>query len=420
MLMKKLTDRTTLIGKTRAISRDLTAALLMALVLAACAGFSSPALADNYSRGIALFKGKDYKNAEVLLHKATFERPGDANCAYYYALACHYAKDFKNAQVGYLEVMQKYPQSGAAVSAQRALATLAPGLIDSVTASPGASSGGGRRVTSYSGSSSSGSSTGGDIIPTSSIVNFDLENNHMVVDAAFNGHHTKVIFDTGAEMILLGKNHLEQMGLPIPRNGTRARSRGVDGRIVDVLGEPMDVTVGGVTRRNIMVYVQDSMDTMPLLGLPFVHGMNYAVENNAIRFNAKSSMASSSRGSDYNAVPYSLQGRTMVVVVKVNGRDTQMCLDTGAACTLFTKSQAAAIGINVSDEPEVNLGSGVGGAVNGHYATVNSIILGPVRQSNFRIGVSDANHSPYPLLGKDFWEGHRYSVDEDKHLIHWN
>ena len=110
----------------------------------------------------------------------------------------------------------------------------------------------------------------------------------------------------------------------------------------------------------------------------------------------------------------------MVVQAKVNGKDTTMCLDTGAANTLFTTAQAAALGINVADEAQTVLGSGVGGAVTGRYTTLGSLTLGPVQQRDFKVGVSDLNHSPYPLLGHDFFEGHRFSVDEDRHVIHFN
>jgi len=422
MLKDKLTVAA--LFNQKQFSAGLVAALFLAIVTSSVCGWGSAALADDYSQGMAYFKARDYKNASTSFRKAIFDRPGDANCFYYYALSCHYAKDYKNAQVGYLEIIQRYPQSDAAARAQQALATLSPGLIDSVTATPRPSTGGGSRsagaVSTYGGSSGSSGGTSGDIIPAASLVNFDLENNHMVVEAAFNGRHMKVIFDTGAEMILMGKNHLAQMGLPEPRGETIARSRGSDGRVEEVWGQKMDVTVGGVTRKNIMVHISPHMDTMPLLGLPFVQGMNYAVENNAIRFSSKSGTATASHGSEYNAVPYTMQGRTMVVQAKVNGKDTAMCLDTGAASTLFSKSQAAALGINVSDEPETMLGSGVGGAITGRYATLGSIVLGPVQQRDFRIGVSESNHSPYPLLGKDFWEGRRWSVDEERHLIHFN
>jgi predicted aspartyl protease len=420
MLTNVLTAALLCFGRAR--SRRRLALALSLCVLSSGAGFNSAARADDYSQGIALFKARDYKNASVLLKKAIFDRPGDSDVWYYYGLSCHYAKDYKNAQVAYLEVIQRYPQSSAAAAAQKALATISPGLLASAGAAPAPSASGSRpaSVVSYSGSgSSSGGGTSGDIIPSSSTANFELDKNHMVVDVAFSGRRFKAIFDTGAEMILVGKNHLAEMGLPMPKGPTIARSRGVGGVIEEVWGERMDVTCGGVTRKNIMVHIQEHMDTLPLLGLPFVQGLNYAVESNSIRFMAKNS-GSGGRGSDYNAVPYSMQGRTMVVKAKVNGREIAMCLDTGAANTLFTKSQAAAAGINFGDEPETLLGSGVGGAVTGRYATVGSLALGPVQQRDFRVGVSDLNHSPYPLLGKDFWEGHTYTVDEDKHELHFN
>lgn len=386
--------------------------------------------ADDYQQGVSLFKARDYKNAAAAFRKAIFDRPGDANCFYYYALSLHYAKDYPGAKLAYLEIISRYPSSDAASRAQQGLNAIAPGLLASAgAASPRSSSSAAPagRVQSYNGRagvSSDSGSTNGDIIPASSSVNFEPLNGHMVVEVSFNGHRTKAYFDTGAETILMGKNHLAEMGLPAPRGPVVNQSRGVDGQLSDLQEEHMDVTVGGVTRKNIAVHIQDHMDTLPLLGLPFVKGLNYTIETSSIRFSAKqsavASSATSSRGTDYNAIPYTMQGRTMVVHAQVNGKDTPMCLDTGAAGCLFTRAQAAGLGITVSDDSEAQVGSGVGGAVMVRYAIANSINVGPVQRRDFKVGINELSHSPYPLLGADFWEGRRLTVDEDRHVIHFN
>lgn len=394
-------------------------------------GSSALAAPGDFEQGMALFKGgRNYAAAAAAFRRAVVDGANDPNLPniyYYYALSLHYAKD-KLAQVEYLEIIRRWPGSEAATRAQQGLNLLAPGMLASLAPSA--------KVQSYSGSrgsgtvsSSSSGGTSGDIIPTACIVNFDLINNHMVVDVAFNGRRTKAIFDTGAEMILMGKNHLAELGLPEPRGETIARSRGVGGKIEEVWGQRMDVTCGAVTRKNIMVHIQEHMDTLPLLGLPFTNGMNYGIDGGSIRFAARptaapsssySSASSASRSNNYNDVPYTMEGHTMVVRAKVNGKDVAMCLDTGAASTLFTRAQATALGINVDNEADANLGSGVGGNVTGRYTVLNSISLGPVNQRDFRVGVSDLSHQPFPLLGKDFWEGHPWTLDSERHVIHFN
>ena len=400
----------------------------MALVIASLAaiggsytdfgsGKSAAVTLDPYNAGMQYFKAKDYRHAAAAFKAAIAKHPNDQGPYYYYALSLHYGKDIQAAKVAYLEVLTHFPSSQSATYAQTALASLDPNLLKQMTASPA--------MQSYSGSSGVSSSSGssGDIIPPQSVANYTTENGHMVVDVSFNGRHGKAYFDTGAESILMGKNQLQEMGLPMPTGAPIAKSRGIDGNLQDVWGVPMDLTVGGVTRRNILVHVKEQMDQLPLLGLPFVKGMNYAVESSGIRFSAKpgaTSSASSYRGSDYRTVPYTMEGRSIVVKVQINGHDIAMCLDTGAVGSLFSRAQAAAAGITVTDDAETFNAVGGGGATTARYAMINSIKLGPIEKHNLKVGVSDLSHTPFPLLGKDFWGDSNFSVDQDNHTIRFN
>ncbi|MBS2008069.1 MAG: aspartyl protease family protein [Cyanobacteria bacterium SZAS TMP-1] len=400
-----------------------------AILLLGCSIFLSSfsaARAGDYEDAMAQFKARDYAGAAASFRKAIFDRPGDGNCFYYYALSLHYAHDLSGAKAAYQEVVQRYPNTEAAARSRQAIASLsgvAAVPSGGVRQQAAPSAGGGHSAAANvvrTVAPSSASSSSGDIIPPSSVVNFNMENSHMVVDVAFNGRRTRAIFDTGAEMILMGKNHLRDLGLPLPTGDTIARSRGVGGKIEDVWGQRMDVTVGGVTRRNVMVHIQEQMDTLPLLGLPFVQGMNYAVDNGSLRFTARNTSTTASsagRSSDYRTVPYVMQGRSMIVSVLVNGRPVNMCFDTGASGTLFSKAQADAAGIKVPDDAEVMIGSGVGGGSVGRYVMVNSLKLGPVEKRDIKIGVDLTSQLQNPLLGKDFWGDHRYAVDQDSHVI---
>lgn len=372
---------------------------------------------DPLNAGMQYYKNKDYRHAAGAFRAAIDRHPNDERPYYYYALSLHYGGQIPAAKVAYLEVLSHFPSSQSATYAQTALASLDPTLLKQMAASPG--------VHSYaSASSSSGSGTNGDIIPPQTLVSFANESGHMVIEAGFNGRRTKVIFDTGAESVLMGKNQLRELGLPMPTGEPVGKSRGVDGNLQAIWGQRMDITVAGITRRNVLVHVKEQMDALPLLGLPFVQGMNFAVESNAIRFSAKNATASSvasSRGNDYHTVPYTIQGRSMVVRAQVNGRDTSMCFDTGATGVYFGSAQAAAAGITIADDAESFNAVGAGGGTAAKYAYANSIKLGPIEKHNVKVGVS--NTPPpggFPLLGKDFWGDSNFSVDQDNHTIRFN
>jgi len=63
------------------------------------------------------------------------------------------------------------------------------------------------------------------------------------------------------------------------------------------------------------------------------------------------------------------------------------------------------------------IGSGVGGSSVGRYVPINSVKLGPVEKRDMKVGVDFTSQLANPLLGKDFWGDHRYSVDQDSHVI---
>jgi predicted aspartyl protease len=391
--------------------------LVLALGLGLVAVSERAGAADAMHQGTAFFKAKDYGHAAAAYKVAMGQHPNDATIAYYYAVSLHYSKQIQAAKLAYLDVLTKFPSSPSASYAQAALASLDPSILGGAAPT---------RLQTFSGSSAGGGNSNGDIIPSSSLVNFERENDHMMVDVAFNGRRTKAIFDTGAETILIGKNTLAQLGLPMPGPEIVGRSRGVGGKIENLQGEYMDVTVGGVTRKHILVCVQENLEHAPLLGLPFVQGMNYAIESNCIRFTPKNTAVASSHASsrsislDSRSVPFTIQGRSIIVNAQVNGRNIPMCFDTGAGGTLFSKAQADAAGIRVPENAEIMVGSGVGGTSIGSYVPGVSIRLGSVDKRDMKVGVDPSATIPYPLLGRDFWGDLHYSFDNDNHTIRFN
>ena len=377
--------------------------------------------ADAMLQGTSFFKKKDYKNAAIAYKKAMVEHPKDATIAYYYAVCLQYLNDTKGAKLAYLDVMTRFPQSSSAAYASSALTAMDPSLLQGAQTQhlqsfSGASRSAGGSFSNAASGGSYGGSTNGDVIPSSSSVNYANENGHMIVDVTFNGRRTKAIFDTGADIILMGRNNLAEMGLPMPPVERRNKSRGVGNTVSEVEGATMTVTCGGVTR-HVLVWVQDRFDSMPLLGASFSEGMHVAASNGSIRFTAENAGA---RRSNTRGVPFRTSGGSAIVTAQINGRPIDMVFDTGASGTLFTQSQAASVGITVPDGADIMVGSGVGGGVVGHYVNGIDIKLGPVEKRNMKVAVApDAGHQN-ALLGVDFFGDMHYEIDRKAHMIYFD
>jgi predicted aspartyl protease len=112
-------------------------------------------------------------------------------------------------------------------------------------------------------------------------------------------------------------------------------------------------------------------------------------------------------------VNFSHLQNAIVVNGAVNGHDTRMIFDTGAAASAFTFEQLAAFGIEVPADAPVAMTVGVGnkGKVQARCINVD-LKLGSIERKKFPIFVL-ANSLPYPLLGDNFFHDLQYTIDKD-------
>jgi predicted aspartyl protease len=405
------------------VVRALCASALAGLVVFAVSGKQALG-ADAMLQGTAFFKKKDYKNAAASYKKAMVQHPNDAAIFYYYAVCLQNMKDIKGAEAAYLDVLSRFPTSSSASYAQAAIMAIDPNLLQGATAKTAT------HLQTFSGSRSSGSSgsygggggASGEVIPASTVVNYSTENEHMMVEMRLNGRPIKAVFDSGAENILIGRNHLAEMSLTMPPVEKHAYSTGVGGAITPIEGAHMLVSCGGLTR-NVMVYVKDHMDTAPLLGAPFTAGLKVSIGNGSIRFNAPTASSGGS-GSSYRpssrSVPFKIVGHSVIVTAMVNNRPIDMCLDTGAGTTLFDQNQANAVGIVVPEGAEQMQGTGIGGIVHGNFVQGITIRLGPVEKRDMKVAVEGTAPLQHPLLGADFLNSAHPQVDYEHHVVNFD
>ncbi len=412
-------------GKNRA------PALIAALALVFLPVGTRAAGVDPYEAGIKQLSAKQFAQAGLSFQQAVKANPKNAMAFYYLALARHYQGDRSGAMNAYSRVISTFPGSQASSLALRGMASIDPSIMQklglaSAGGNSGASaapSGGGRNYGSnYTASSSSSSN---DTVPDECRVYFTKDANCFVMDVRLGNRPLKMMFDTGAESTVVGKNHLQELGLPLPTGPSVGTAHGVgEGGGQRFWVQKMDVTLGGITRRNFEVCVQEHMPGYPLLGQTFFHDMRYTVDNgaNSIHFMKKKSdrgSVYSSLSRDPNVVPFTREGNEIVVVTEVNGRKLPMYFDTGASGVAFSPEHLSQVGLTIPDDARTSMSQGIAGNSLVRNFPVRSLKLGPIEKRDFEIGVTMSSHMPHPLLGQTFYNDYQYTIDYDKSVIHF-
>lgn len=391
---------------------------------------SAAALAvDVYATGVKQLTAKQFAPAALSFKQAIKANPKNAMAYYYLGLAKHYQGDRQGALESYSKVLSSFPGTDACNLAVRGMASIDPTILEKLGLSSGPAAAPAPVQRSQQGGSQQarGQSPFGpnDIVPQETRVNFNKEFNCMIVDARINGRSIKMMLDTGAENTVLGENTLQNLNLPVPTTGQTvdiygSGSTGAQKALVHYV----ELSLGGITRKNFPILVKKEFDNYPLIGQSFLRGMRYTVDgnNNTVvlqRADAAPATASSSRGYDASDVPFQLEGREMTVMVQVNGRNMPMWFDTGASWITFTRSQAAAAGISVPDDAPVVNTKGAGGQNTQRMVRVQSIKLGPVEKRDFEVGVVDQSAQERPLLGGAFLSDQQYTIDNERKIIHF-
>lgn len=439
--------------------------LMAALLVLSGATFTMapPAEAQStaYIEGTGLYRAGRYKEALARFQETLKKYPTDGATYYYMGNCYQQLKDIQSAKACYAKAIEHGKSQPPGVNALKALLAIDPAYAKSVVpgynyklqmmlpghgrfgndmaavaaqqsgtqnhATTSSSSSSRQTVTSYGGHSTTSSSSGADAsLPQEGkfvITDNPYGNNMTYVSAQLNGRVVPhMLFDTGAEMVLFGRNHLQQLNIPLPTGPSTSVVKGVGGN-QNAWRMNVDLKVGNIERRNFPITVQESMDAPPLLGQSFYKDYQCQVDKQGgqIRLTRndvyKQSIASATPYGNINNVPFTRQGNLMVVNVEINGRTVPMCMDTGAGATQFTKEQLQMCNVPIPQDAVIGSSSGIGGTTQTQIFPVSRVKMGPIDKSNFPIQVVGRASMPYPLLGQDFFGDWKYSIDSINNAI---
>ncbi len=407
-------------------SRRFAVAVWVLILFAGLMITTCPAMADQYfNAGLTYFNQRQYQKAAPYFEYALRNSPWDSNAYYYLALTYHHMGDTSRAKQMYRQVVERFGAAPAAAMAGAALKKLDPnyqmrkglpgvtGYTPGVAAQPGVSN-----IQVQSGDRPSADVAS---LPNEAKIYFTPVSNSMRVDAQLNGRGIAMIFDTGAESCVFGKNHLQQVGLSVPTGKADGLASGVgSSKPIDVWKMMVTLKVGSIVRNNFPISVQENLDTEPLLGQSFFKDFQYTVDTgaNSIHFKKKGGAVASTGGRDPYAVPFTREGNEMVVDVDVNGRSCKMYFDTGAAGTIaFGKTHLSRVGLSVPDDAEDEVHRGVSGETAGKAFVVQRVKLGPVDKRDVRVAVIDQSAMEKPLLGHGFFGDWQFTIDNQNKVI---
>lgn len=194
--------------------------VIVGVLLAALMLTSPTARAEeNFDRGVQDFNQGNYHGAIQCLDEACRVDRKNPTAFYYKALAYQRLGKSNEARDLYEAVANLFPGTREAVLAASYLRNSTMALPAQPLARRGPTSAGhatpglSRNVTTYQ-TRVRQIRSGDDILPEETSVPFTRNSSgHMFVNAEVNGRTIKVMFDTGAEVCLFGKNHLQSIGV---------------------------------------------------------------------------------------------------------------------------------------------------------------------------------------------------------------
>jgi predicted aspartyl protease len=397
---------------------------------------------SEYAKGVSSFAAKDYKTALVHIERAIKANPRDQNAIYYKAIISSQLGMKTQAEAAYASLIRNFPGTQAASNAEAALAYLNPRYLHQLKPE-----------------SLPLPSTQTQLSPPNAIVNqrtppipdddlaslpkqakvyFQNEGKNLLIDASINGQPIQMFFDTGAETVAVGKNHLAQLGIKLPQSKPVGLAYGVGGGGAQAVWSlRVDLKVGNIERKNFPITVQEDMPTRPLLGQTFCQPFTCEVDNGAksIRFTKKED-SETALHPDPNAIPFTFEGGEKIINVDVNGHTVPMIFDTGAEQNLFTADQARQAGLEIPEDAQMGYSAGIAGKQTSRSFVVQRMKCGPIIKNDVTVTVADTPPAPdsansassngktqqpglrHPLLGQEFFGDIRYVVDNQACLIH--
>jgi clan AA aspartic protease (TIGR02281 family) len=361
----------------------------------------------SFDSGVKQFAQGKYQEALTSFQASESGGMKEAKLYYYEALCNQQLKNYDKARLLFQYVVNKFPQSDAAILANQALGVR--------SAQPAAPAPAPQAATQ----------------PEEATVPFASSPfaSHIYVNVLVNGQPITMMLDTGASYTTFAQSVLTNNNIKIPTVKNAMRVTGVGGESSVSVGRVI-IQFGEVSQL-VPICIQDdtipgTASSVPLLGQSFLSAFNYEIDYRArtvkvmrVKSEAvqKPKRGASSYSRDPNAVPFRREGNLIEVTAKINGRECDMILDTGAESVAFSDKALAALGLNVPTNSRRLIASGVGGHREGYSFTLNEVQLGPIVKKYVRAGSANYMAISKPLLGHSFFEGTAFTVDNEAHVL---
>ncbi len=383
---------------------------------------NAEAIENKRDQGIKLYNAKNFKDAGQLLDQHLTAYPQDVYALYYDALACQALGNMGKAKIFYRQVATLAPNHQLGGYAKAVLKQIDPSFSGGQAGGSAASSGS-SGVSSYNSMASASASTKLDTsIPMEWDVYCSPGEHGVWVDVDINGRRIKMIFDTGAPTVFIGKNQLEEIGVEAPKGAANSAAGGssASGTVAAWL-VPMKVKVGQV-ERTVPVQVVETNHSSPLLGQTYAGLFEYTIDPGAKRIHFKQRGYNTGANRNAYEVPYTFKqaGSRIIVNVEINGKSNPCMFDTGnSACGIMFHSPAQALqyGVQIPDDAENMITGGVTGQSVAKAFNIRRAKLGPIDRSDLSVTVSNTGSTELPLLGQPFWQGYEYTINQQKKVI---
>lgn len=376
------------------------------------------AIADaSYNEGVKLYTARNYRAAAAKFEAAMATMPNSPEAIYYCALCQQLSNNRTRARQLFEYLLQRFPQSRVAPSAQTALSQISA-LSQSVgMAAPtrGASIGQrGSRVASDDADLAN--------VPDEVRIPFEKRGNDIIVQVSVNNRTVPFILDTGAQSVVMGQNQLREWGIVRNESHNTFAVGGVGDGVARGWNQRLDLKLGPIFRRDFVCMIQDNLPTEPLLGQTFLKSFNVSIDDNARMVSlAKKSGSAASRVAhrSYYAkeVPFVRNaGGHMIVKAVINGKPLDMIFDTGAESTCVTTADWAKMNFSIPSDARESISHGVLGDAKTYVFPVERVQVGPLIQENFPLHVIESNKS-ISLLGMSFYGKMKYAIDSNRNVI---
>lgn len=226
-----------------------------------------------------------------------------------------------------------------------------------------------------------------------------------VVMAVFQDQHEKRVSVKPLEQ---QKSFLESSSDPDPDStATDSTSVGSTDAASDVSGSTKRKAGTG---RQVVLAVPSTEP--PILGQNFLKNFQYTIDdtNNTVTFYGDRKSFAPAHGRE---ISYTSDADGAIFVhAKINGKECEMQLDTGAALITMADRHLSMCGVNIPIEALKNKGAaGIGGRKEGYRFKIDKVELGGISKGQVEARVLLDTKFRKPLLGQSFLHGLRYTID---------